>query len=264
MLHDRSSDLPARMLAAADAWIEAFRIRAYEVDPTGVASIQTLCNFLQEAAGNHARSLGVSVDQLAGDNLTWVLSRLHVQVSSYPRWRETIQVETWPSGIEGLYGTREFRVLGADDQPIALGTSAWLMFDLTRRRPVRMPDYVNEIIGPDRPRTIQDSFPKLEVPGRVDHSRRFSVRYSDLDVNQHVNNVRYIEWAVETLPLDIIESHSLSSIEVIFRAETSYGDSVVGEAEKASSGDDLAFFHRVLREGDNREVAIVHTRWRPA
>lgn len=250
-------------MPAADVWNEAFRVRAYEVDPTGFASIQTLCNFLQEAAGNHARALGVSVEQLSGENLTWVLSRLHVEISAYPRWRDTVQVETWPSGIDGLYGTREFRVLSGGDQPIALGTSAWLVFDMARRRPVRMPEFVNEIIAPDRPRAIDDPFPRLHPPERVDHRRRFTVRYSDLDVNQHVNNVRYIEWAVETLPLDIIESHRLTSIQVAFRAETSYGDTVVGEADQADTGGGLTFSHRVLREGEDREVASIWTRWRP-
>ena len=76
-------------------WEETFRTRAYEVDAGGAASPLTLCNWLQEAAGNHANALGWSVDALAPKGLTWVLSRLHLEIGRLPAWKEVVRVATW-------------------------------------------------------------------------------------------------------------------------------------------------------------------------
>jgi medium-chain acyl-[acyl-carrier-protein] hydrolase len=242
-------------------WEEAFRVRTYEVDPAGCASIQTLCNYLQEAAGNHARQLGVSMEQMEGQNLTWVLARLHVEVNRYPRWKDTVEVETWPSGFEGLYARREFIVENGSPEPLLKATSAWLLVDIRRRRPVRIPEFVTAIVSPRQQRALDDTFSDLPGLNQAEHERRFHVRYSDLDLNQHVNNVRYIEWAVETLPLEIIRNRHLARIEVAFRAETNYGDVVTGQAQQLNDSP-LTFAHRVLREADGRETALVRTVWR--
>lgn len=248
---------------AVTPWNESFRVRAYEVDPSGHASIQTLCNYLQEAAGNHAQTFGASVEQLTGQNLTWVLSRLHVQVSQYPAWRETIRVETWPSGVDGLHATREFMVYSSASNLIAKASSAWLMVDFARRRPVRMPGFITSLTVPDRPRPFDDPFPKLESPTRPDFSARFDVRYSDLDLNEHVNNVRYVEWAVETLPLDFIRTHHLESLEITFRAETTLGDTVTAEAQQTVPAPTPTYLHRITRPSDDKDLTQLKTTWHP-
>src|SRR3990172_1102587 len=91
-------------------WTETFEVRASETDPTGFASVPAICNYLQEVASNHAQALGVSVEQLTAQGLTWVLARLHVELDAYPAWREPVRVETWPAGLHGRYAVREFLI----------------------------------------------------------------------------------------------------------------------------------------------------------
>lgn len=249
------------MTTPASTWTETFRVRAYETDPTGAVSVPTLCNFLQEVASNHAQALGVSVEQLTAQQLTWVLSRLHVEVASYPQWRETVRVETWPSGVEGLYATREFMIYDGEAREIGRGTSAWLMIDVARRRPVRIPDFITAIRRPERGRVLPDTFERLPAPKAASHSHDIRVRYSDLDLNQHVNNVRYVAWALEALPAALLQTHRLTTLEVHFRAETSAGALVGVQAEPASD-EPGTYLHRVFHASDGRDAAVVRTRWR--
>ncbi len=169
-------------------YTDTFYVHSYEIDTTGTASIKSICNYLQETAGNHADELGVAVDRLSEENRTWVLSRLHVEMDRYPRWREELQIETWPSGENGLLATREFILSSADGDELGRATSAWLIIDIDRRRPVRIPDYVSEIRLPDRERVLPETeeLPSMEDP---DLEATFRVRHSDLDLNAHVNNV---------------------------------------------------------------------------
>ena len=236
-------------------WKESFRVRSYETDPAGNASIQTICNYLQEAAGNHAGELGVAVDQLTLKNMTWVLARLRVEMEAYPSWRDEVTVETWPSGTDGLYAMREFLATGSAGL-VARASSAWLMIDLDRRRPMRIPDFVASIELPDRSRPIASMPSRLPDVPATQHELHFPVRYSELDVNGHVNNVRYIEWSIEALAAEYIAKHTLSALDVHFRGEANYGDTVVVEAGELEPDS----FAHLVRCGD-REMARARTIW---
>lgn len=249
------------MTLEATPWTETFHVRTYEADPSGCASMQVLCNYLQEAAANHAQRLGVSVEHLVDQQQTWVLAYLRVEVETYPRWRDAVHVETWPSGENGLYATREFLLRGHDDRPLGRATSAWLLLDLERRRPLRISERVREIRVPARPRPLPGPIPRLQGPSQAEYEQSFHVRYSDLDMNRHVNNVRYIDWAVESAAREAAQDLRLQAVEISFRAETRYGDAVLAQAQQAEHEDGILFLHRLAHAGDGREVALAKTRW---
>ncbi len=247
----------------APVWIEEFRVRSYELGPEGALSAESLCDYLQEAAGRHAEELGISIDAIGRDNLTWVLARLDLLLEGLPGRGRTVRVETWPSGAKGFLALREFLVTG-DGIPLARATSAWLVIDLERRRPVRLPSSISEIPIPDRERALQRGFRRIPKPGRADHERRFEVRYGDLDVNRHVNHVRYLEWAFETLPAVFLAAHRLVEVEADFRAEVGLGELVEGRAEIEAGGGEQSAIHLLSGASGASEAARLRTRWRPA
>lgn len=266
----------------AGIWTESFPVRSYDVTPRGTASVLALCDFLQESAGNHAAELGVSMEELLAGDQAWVLAFLHLHIDRYPAWHDTVEVKTWPSGLERLYATREF-VLSASGTSFARATSAWLVIDTNRRRPCRPPKVLHELSTPSREPAVEHNFEPLSVPdGPPDHKRDFRVRYHDLDVNRHVNNVRYVEWAVETLPSAWIDSRLVTDLSLQFRAETTSGDPVRATIHRmdapslsAPSSDDAdtsgptadagestpVLCHHLQHGDDDRTLAVAQTRW---
>jgi acyl-ACP thioesterase len=243
-------------------WTDAFQVRSFEVDVTGHLGITHLCNYLQEAAGNHARALGVSVEQLQELHLTWMLSRLHVKMQRYPAWRDTLFIDTWPSGHNGLYASREFLIYTEEGDQIGRATSAWLMIDLKRHRPLRVPGFIDALQVPDLPRPIPDPFQKMEPPGQTTNARSFTVGYHDLDINCHANNVRYISWALESMPIEILKSHMLQGLEVHFRTEARYGDQIDARARQEPDERGLVVRHALYAEDKEREIATLRTQWK--
>lgn len=243
-------------------WNEWFQICSYQTDFRSKATIQTLCRFLQEAAGNHARDLGFSVESLQQQGLTWMLSRFHVQVERYPAWQERVRVETWPAAAVGFYGIRDFFYFDEHDHLLAKASSIWLIIELARKTPIRLPDNILGVHKTDRPRAIDDRFDLLWRPSQPQIEKRFDVRHSDIDLNQHVNNVSYVEWAVETISDDLWRTAELTGLEVSFRAEALPGDTVVVQSEQAAEGGCQTIRHRVLRASDNAELFLARTRWR--
>jgi acyl-ACP thioesterase len=245
----------------AEPWTESRRVRASDVTPDGTASVLALATYFQEAAGRHADALGVAMQDLLADGKAWVLARFRMEIERLPGWGEAVTLETWPSGLDRLYATREVVFRDAEGAVLATGTSAWLVIDTERRRPLRPPEALYEIDVPDRPAPLDGDEADLSAPTREDRSRRFTVRYHDLDLNRHVNNVRYLEWALETLPPEVLDEHRCAALALQFEAETTLGDPVRATAELRETGEALHVRHRLAHAETDRTLALAATTW---
>lgn len=237
----------------------SFTVMYYEADPQGYARTVALLNYLQSAAGDHARRLGVSVADLLKSGHTWVLSRVHLQMDRVPRVRETVSIRTWPALRETVFTVRDFELRDASGEQIGRATTSWAVLNMASRRPARL----NELL-PDYPlhprRALEDSFGPLPVLEGGENELRLPVLRSDLDINRHVNNTVYAGWALETVPQQVIETRQLFSIEIGFRAEALYGDTIVARTAPVSNAPDC-YIHRIGNVADGRELARLRTRW---
>lgn len=181
---------------------------------------------------------------------------MRVRMEAYPKWRDEIRVTTWPCGVERLFAHRDFEIHGADGRRLGVATSAWLLLNIRKRRPARMLDVVKSFAVTDRARAFGgDLGERLAPPPRADFERAFRVRLSDLDVNRHVNNVNYIEWAVEAVPPG---AGMLVDLQVEFLAESLSGDEVVSRCAGAGQ----VYQHELVRSSDHKTLALVRTEWR--
>lgn len=236
-----------------------YQVRSYEIDSSGLVRPLTILNYLQDAAGEHAAQLGVSVPALLKKNLTWVLSRYHVAFHQFLPAHSIVNLKTWPSAKEGRFALRDFELIDADGHRVVSATSSWMLIDLKTRRPVRIDEFLPDLPTVPR-RMIHDTFTSLPVPDDFNSELPFRVRHSDLDINRHVNNTVYVDWALETLPKSIIGQISPHTIEVSYRAEANYGDRILSRSYY--DADNQKSLHQLLRESDGKELARVRASWR--
>lgn len=241
---------------------ERFRVRAYEADPLGRLQVPILCRLLQEVATAHAAKLGVAVDVLIDSGVAWVLSRLDLKVERWPRVDDEIVVETWPAAMNRLLTERRFRILDADGDEMGSASTLWVVLDLERRRPVRLPPQVVEHLqeldlapDPMRPdELIEPEDPNIELA--------FTVRRSDVDLAGHANNTSFVEWAVEAVPDEVWRASDPHEFEIQFLAECRRGQTVLSRAELLSADEAHEIRHQLVRTEDGAEVARARTVWR--
>jgi medium-chain acyl-[acyl-carrier-protein] hydrolase len=240
---------------------ERFPVHTYEVDAFGTLALPALSGYLGEVAGLHAAELGVGLETLMARGLTWVLARQRIENPVAVRLGETIEIETWPSGVDRLAAIRDFVVRRGDGVEVARATTHWFVLDLATRKPVRPA----EVLDPRFPREPGEHAVAF-TPGKLpelrawDFQKRFHVRYGDIDVNLHVTNTSYVTWALEAVPREVFRSSRVAAAEVQFLAEGHYGAAVLSRLARAGEG---AFSHAIMREEDEKELARVATVWAP-
>ncbi|ONK71906.1 uncharacterized protein A4U43_C04F13590 [Asparagus officinalis] len=251
---------------------ESFIVRCYEVGINKTATVETIANLLQEVGCNHAQSVGFSTDGFATTttmrklHLIWVTSRMHIEIYKYPAWGDVVEIETWCQA-EGKIGTRRDWILKdlATGSVIGRATSKWVMMNQDTRKLQRVSDEVREEYLVFCPRTPRFAFPeednsslkkipKLKDPAQ--HSRSGLVpRRADFDMNQHVNNVTYIGWVLESMPQEIIDTHELQTITLDYRRECQHDDMVDSLTSLELAGDS----EELLRsDGTNGSATIKH------
>lgn len=243
---------------------ETFPIRAFECDLHGRLLPRTFCLLLQEAASAHASELGVSVATLIERGMAWVLSQLRIDVERWPRLGDKLTITTWPEAASGTRTERRFTVASAEGEPLGEAVTIWLVLDLERRRPVRLPDFVkqalSEVVQSDAPATL-DLIPAFASPRQV---RALTVGYSDLDPVRHANNAAFVEWMVECTSGELWEHHDPELVAVHYLAECRLGDAVVAQcAPDEGVVEPPTMLHRLVRAADGTEAARARTIWRP-
>jgi acyl-ACP thioesterase len=206
-------------------WTNKYLVSAFDVDHRLEAKLTSLCNYFQESAWQHATHLRVGYDQVKLKNLAWILSRLRIQISKYPFWREELILETWPKGIDGPYALRDFCILNKKGEILARGASAWLLLNTQTKKPARLEEELAHILSFNQHvHAIEEKIPKLkDLPsGKV--VRTIEAGYSDLDANAHVNNVRYISWACDAVNPEVHLNNRISDFTINFLSETKMGE----------------------------------------
>ena len=239
-------------------WEESFTVRSYETDEASFAGVPSLWRYLQEAAGNHATRLGMGVDDLLRIDRTWLLSRLRLRLFRLPAWRDTITVATWPAGLRSLFASRGFSVRDAEGRPVAHAMSDWIYLDVAARKPARPPEWL-ATAGPEPlPALDLPDNGRLRDPERVEWSVLFPVRRSEVDLNRHVTNAVYVDWALECVPDAYRGDKAAVDVEIVYRAAAVRGDAI--RAEAGPEGAD-SILHRLVRESDGAVLAQARSRW---
>ncbi|CAH1414099.1 unnamed protein product [Lactuca virosa] len=240
-------------------------VRSYEVGTDKTVTPQSILNLLQETALNHVWMSGLLGDGFGAthgmmkNNLIWVVSRMQVQLDQYPIWGEILEIDTWV-GASGKNGMRRDWEIRSHTTGIvfARATSTWVMMNKKTRRLSKMPDEVRAEISPwfIKKEAIKEDSP--EKIGKLDDNARYvnsglQPKRSDLDMNCHVNNVKYVGWMLEVIPDECLENYQLSEIILEYRRECGSSDVVESLCEPEQVG--------IIKDGvqdDEQDLDLMH------
>lgn len=236
-----------------------FDVRVYDLDMNFSATMPVICNYLQDVGITH----GMMITDDAGistEEMVFVLTRLHVRMERYPLWREKVSIRSWLSPVKDKYVIRNFEITGKDGELIGRAINSATPFNIKKRTSGEIAGDVANVQTLDIEPALPHTFEKLVSVTSPQHENTVEVRYFDCDFYHHVNNVKYIQWCIESLPVEFIRGHILYEIDINFRAEGNMGDTLA--VKSATDSENGKYFHSITDLNGEKELARMKSIWK--
>ncbi|CAA2976379.1 palmitoyl-acyl carrier protein thioesterase, chloroplastic-like [Olea europaea var. sylvestris] len=292
IIKDRSIEEPnheyllGRFVEDRFVYRQSFVIRSYEIGPDKTATMETLMNLLQETALNHVASSGLAGNgfgatrEMSLRKLIWVVTRIHVQVDKYSSWGDVVEIDTWVDAA-GKNGMRRDWIIRDYNthKIITRATSTWVIMNRETRRLCKIPDEVKKEVQPfylNRTSIATEDIDSEKIEKVTEESAEkirtgLAPRWSDMDANQHVNNVKYIGWILESVPINVLEDYNLTRMTLEYRREcrqsnvleslTSMKAKTAENRPNNTAKEDFECTHLLRMEDDNAEIVRARSVW---
>ncbi|MBR4473976.1 MAG: hypothetical protein IKS55_10100 [Oscillospiraceae bacterium] len=176
---------------------ETILLRSKDVDLYRRLRTSELFRLLQEAAIRHTEQLGMGRDRTLDRGLLWVLLMQRAEIARMPEYDEQIVLKSWPGKTMHLLFPRYSSIETADGEPLLKASALWSLVDAKTRKVVFPEKYGVEIEG-----VVTGG--EIAMPSSVrktvgDREEDFTVPYSFVDLNGHMNNTRYFDLAEDCI-----------------------------------------------------------------
>jgi len=210
-------------------WQETFPVRFGSIDRSDRLTLDAIFQIFQEAAICHAENLNVGREDMLRTGQIWILSRMSVIVKRRPKYFENVTVRSWPRGGEKLFAIRDYDIRDKDGIPVVSARSGWIVLDVEKRRPIRpqsLMDGIPQNEGENALSPEDNAITALEERKNLQKAAGRKARYTDIDFNGHVNNVRYIQWIEDSLEPQFLEHADKMRLDINYLNEILGGEDI--------------------------------------
>lgn len=214
-----------------------FRIGLSMLGQNVAISNKGLLSILQDVAEMHSASLGIGVTDIDKTNFSWALLNWKVKIISRPQYGETLTVKTWSRYSTKLYSYRDFEVYNASGDLLVIATSKWILIDAEKRKIAKIEDDLISKYEPEN-KSVFDivELDKLDEPEHIDSSIEYKIRKADIDINNHVNNLCYVDIALEGFPGTTNEFNSINEFEIQYKHQIRLDDNITVSYSSENDG----------------------------
>lgn len=226
-----------------------FYVDSRDVDLTGCARPSAVLGYLQEAATLAAGALHVSgPETLEKYNCFWMIVRMWVRLDRPLKWNETVTVKTWHRGGKGATSYRDFDLF-VNGEPVGEAVSSWVLADRDTFKLLRL-DLLTEFQGTDGGALCKNiKLHRVKMPACLSGSEARTMRYSDTDINGHVNNTKYADFACDALHMEEkLNGAFLHAFQISYSSQCMAGETI----DLQTAADGTSFWVRGMGK-DGRE-----------
>lgn len=217
-----------------------FMAEPFHCDFSGRLFMGHLGNHLLNAADFHSTDRGFGMKYLMTIKRSWVLSRLAIEIEEMPAQYTKFNVETWVESAMRYFTNRNFCISDDAGKVYGYGRSIWAMIDTESRQPTDIlaihDGAINQWIESEKSCPI-DKGDRVRMSDKAEYVNTISTHYNDVDINGHINSVKYIEHVLDLWPLDWYREHQIRRFEIAYVAEAHAGDSLSFYRDEVASGE---------------------------
>ena len=214
-----------------EPFVITYPVRLNDISVDAKLRSWVVFDYLQDAAGRHADLLGVGLKQLRKSDLSWVLSRIRIQMDAFPEYGDTIKITTWPSGFDRLFAYRQFEITSAETgKRFCVAGSAWLTLNPENFRPVSPQKYLTGLPQWEYDGEVffqGETLGKITSPENMGGNMPHRVSSAMVDYNRHLNNAYYAMFAEDWLGMKLGSPVRMTALQLNFNGSTGFGEELV-------------------------------------
>ena len=215
-------------MSKSEIYEKEFELHLRDMDKNNKMRYSSYLNLLQEIGGLHATELGHGLSEEIRTGKAWIVIAWKLEIFKRPSWNEKIKVRTWIGKIDKIYHYRDYEILDSKNEVVAKAVAQWVMLDTVNKRIVKTEEsYALEFPIVNR-EDYDNSVKKISSKVNIDNLTQiyeYMVEKRDVDKNNHMNNIIYLDLALEGLDDCIIDN--ISNIEIHYKTECKYNDKIV-------------------------------------
>ena len=239
---------------------ETLVIPSYFVDDTVQMTVCSLFQMMQEISDRHATILGTGWYGLCERGYFWVIIKIQLKIHRLPKWTEQVTIRTWVRESGAATSPRDIEIIDSNGQIVVAASTIWAILDKEKGQPQRMSMFDGCFVPQERCALERKPLKigPLEFPNTLPEA--MAVKYSDLDINRHVNNAHYIQWAFDAVSESFRRTHKITGVAVNFIAQAKLGDHYVVFSEPIS---ETSFKTAIFSADGTTEFCRLQTEWQP-
>ena len=203
-----------------------YEINFVQCYPNGVLKYTDLCNIFQITAGIHADLGGISFSDMQEHHQAWVMSKMRLEVINLPKWKEKVTVKTWIKSLENSRSTRCLELYRGNEKLVGCETY-WVVINTQTRRPENLALPHEHFIKFPENNASEKEVQKINLNVAFKKVLDYRVQLSDIDIVNHANNVKYLEWCLNAMDAKFVLKQKIKGFEMNFLKELNLNDDVV-------------------------------------
>lgn len=205
-----------------------YRIGFTDIDKNNLIKNRAIIKILENAGGMHSDSIKCGYTDIEETGKGWVILAWKIKVLSRPKYNTEVETHTWARDINKIFTFRDYKMYDENGNLAVIATSKWAMIDVKKGKIAEITPKIEKDYQPEEISVFEErKIDKLAEPETVILKRECPVLRGDIDMNGHVHNVNYLNYAYETLPAEVYENETLNNIEIMYKRQIKPDDKII-------------------------------------
>lgn len=232
-----------------------------DINEEGRCKITTMISYLTDIALAHAEAGGLDFFEEMKNGRSLIFVDYSLKINKYPTYRDVVTVKTYVELMEKFYAIRKYYGYNSKGEELFEAEALGLTFDIKNRKMLKVPDEYFDLYGVERKKYPKPNRVKIADINEITTEHEFEIRHTDKDRNRHVNNTKYVEWAMNIFSNRISDSYKVQSIDVKFEREVQTEDSIKIQAQLIEKEDGYEAIYKFIDTSDDKETTRMKITW---
>lgn len=207
---------------------EDFKMQLKDIGKENYIKNRAILEIFENIGTHHSDLVGYGPLDIQRTGVSWVLLDWKLKIIKRPKYGENLHVNTWGRIKKKVYTYRDFEMYDEENNLCVIGTSKWALIDISTGRITKITDDIYEKYQLEEKRVFnEEELNKIEAPKCFLSEINYKISRRDIDINEHMHNLYYLDLAYEALPEEVYEKRPFDNVRIQYKKEVKYGDEVI-------------------------------------